>query len=259
MSSTHAIMQPSPEAACPFPARTILGVPVRVAGRDAAIAWLLGRLEHGPQTLVSFANANLLNLVHRRQDAPFLSDFLVLNDGIGIDIASRLLYGAPFPENLNGTDFTPALLGQAGARARVFLFGARPAVVQKAADLFGERHGVRIVGVQDGYGWSAAPDALVGRINESGANILLVALGNPAQERWIHENAARLRPNLLVGVGALLDFTAGAVSRAPRPVQVMRLEWLYRLAQEPRRLGRRYTVDLVAFLGAVLAQRRLSR
>jgi beta-1,4-glucosyltransferase len=252
-------MQPSPEAAIPFPTRTILGVPVCVVGREAAIDWLLARLEQGPQTLVGYANANLLNLLHRQDGASLLADFLVLNDGIGIDIASRLLYGEGFPENLNGTDFTPALLERAGPAARVFLFGARPHVVQKAADLFAERHGVRIVGVRDGYGWSAAPDDLIDRINESGANLLLVALGNPAQERWMRENAHRLRANLLVGVGALFDFTAGAVSRAPQVVQKMRLEWLYRLAQEPRRLGRRYTVELVTFLHAVIGERRAGR
>ncbi|MFO1150472.1 MAG: WecB/TagA/CpsF family glycosyltransferase [Alsobacter sp.] len=259
MPSTHAITQPLAEPGIPFPARTILGVPVRIAGRDEAVAWLLQRLEHGPQTLLCFANTNLLNILRREKNAALLSGFLVLNDGIGIDIASRMLYGEAFPENLNGTDFTPALLERAGPQARVFLFGARAQVVQRAAEVFAGRHGVRVVGVQDGYSWSAAPDELIDRINQSGANILLVALGNPAQERWMRDNAHRLRANLIVGVGALFDFTAGVVSRAPRAVQALRLEWVYRLAQEPRRLGRRYSIDLLAFLGAVLAQRSLGR
>lgn len=246
-------------ADAPFPVRDILGVPVSVATRDEAIAWLLPRLQDGPQVLLSYANTNLLNLVRREGGAALLDGFLVLNDGIGLDIASRLLHGHAFPANLNGTDFTPALLAAAGSRASVFLFGARPEVVGRAAEAFAQRCGVRIAGHADGYGWKADPEALVERINDSGANVILVALGNPQQERWIRETAPRLRANLLVGVGALFDFTAGAVRRAPMWVQKARLEWAYRLAQEPRRLARRYTVELVSFLGAVMAQKQRVR
>lgn len=245
-------------ADAPFPVRDILGVPVSVATRDAAIAWLLPRLAGGPQVLLSYANTNLLNLVRRDGGAHLLDGFLVLNDGIGLDIASRLLHGATFPANLNGTDFTPALLAAAGSDARVFLFGARPDVVGRAAESFRQRLGVTIAGHADGYGWKADPAGLLDRINRSGANVVLVALGNPQQERWMKENAAKLDANLLVGVGALFDFTAGAVRRAPGWVQRARLEWAYRLAQEPRRLARRYTVELVSFLAAVVVQRQRS-
>src|SRR4051794_23210213 len=113
----------------PFPVRDVLGVQVSVADRTRALDWLLDRLDHGPQTLVSFANTNLLNLLHRDGKAAMLDRFLVLNDGIGLDLASRVLHGTAFPENLNGTDFTPAFLLAAGRRARVFLFGGRPEAV----------------------------------------------------------------------------------------------------------------------------------
>lgn len=253
------VLRPAPETP-PFPVRTILGVDVLVARRDEAIAWLLGRLAAGQKTLLSYANTNLLNTMSATPDGlDLMRRFVVLNDGIGLDLASRYLYGESFPDNLNGTDFTPALLAAAGAQARVFLFGARPEVVKKAADTLAARHGVGIAGVQDGYGWSADPEALLARINSSGANIVLVALGNPRQENWMAENAARLDAPLLVGVGALFDFTAGAVARAPELVQKLRLEWLYRLAQEPKRLARRYSVELASFFAAVAAQRRAQR
>jgi beta-1,4-glucosyltransferase len=86
------------------------------------------------------------------------------------------------------------------------------------------------------------------RINASGADIVLVALGNPRQEEWIRQNMGALNANLLVSVGALLDFLSGGVRRAPMWVQKIRFEWLYRLAQEPQRLLRRYTVDIARFL-----------
>ncbi len=239
----------------PFLVRTILQVQICVTSRDCMIAWLLDRLEQGSKASVCFANSNLLTLLHRRKSASLIEDFIVLNDGIGVDLASRLLYGAPFPENLTGTDFTPALLVKAGSRAKVFLFGARPSIVAKAAHSFRDRLGVQIVGVQDGYGWSGAPDELIARINESGANIVLVALGNTAQEKWIRDYAPKMRACLFIGVGALFDFEANAVARAPLFVQKLRMEWLFRLSQEPYRLGRRYTLDLLVFAGAVIGQR----
>lgn len=257
MSSSRAtVLRPEPDPPG-FPVRSILGVDVLVARRDQAIAWLLDRMARRESTLLSFANTNLLNAMSASGDGlQLMRRFTVLNDGIGLDLASRWLYGEPFPDNLNGTDFTPALLAAAGQDARVFLFGARPEVVGRAAQAFAERHGCVIAGVQDGYGWTDDPDDLIRRINESGAQIVLVALGNPRQEHWMAENAARLEASLLIGVGALFDFTAGAVSRAPLTIQRLRLEWLYRLAQEPRRLARRYTVELAAFFRSVAAQKR---
>lgn len=250
------MLRPISEAP-PFPIRTVLGVDILVARRDDMIAWLVGRLRSREKTLISYANTNLLNAMSVAPGGlDLMRRFVVLNDGIGLDLASRYLYGETFPDNLNGTDFTPALLTAAGAEARVFLFGARPGVAAKAAEIFQQRHGVVIAGVEDGFGWKNDPDALLADINGSGANVVLVALGNPRQEHWIADNAARLDAPLLIGVGALLDFTAGEVVRAPDLVQQMRLEWLYRLAQEPRRLARRYSVELVTFFAAVAAQRR---
>jgi beta-1,4-glucosyltransferase len=89
---------------------------------------------------------------------------------------------------------------------------------------------------------------LVESINRSQAEVVLVALGNPIQEEWILANREALDANVVVGVGALFDFWSGDKPRAPLLVQRVRLEWLYRLCLEPRRLLRRYTVDIMAFL-----------
>lgn len=256
-AATATRLPPEPP---PFPIRDILGVRVYVARRGEALGWLQRVFDAGTQVKLGFANTNLLN---KARDLPegtaLLDDFTVLNDGIGLDVASKLLYGESFPDNLNGTDFTPDLLRALGPRARVFLFGSRRESAVRAAAVFRERDRVEVAGIQDGYGWSDAPDDLIRRINASGANVLLVALGNPTQERWIRDNSRFLRPRLIVAVGALFDFTSGAVPRAPRWVQRLRMEWVYRLVREPRRLGRRYTVELVGFLRAVAAQRRNQR
>jgi len=219
--------------------------------RAAALSEHLQRcLARRRQTLLLFANTNFVvqcaalrpRLAHR--------GVLIANDGVGMEIAARLVHGRGFPENLNGTDFIPPLL--AAARVPVFLLGSRPGVAERAAEALA-RQGVEVAGTCDGYAGMADSGALVAAINASGARILVTALGNPLQERWLLDHRDSLAAPLLVGAGALLDFLAGAVPRAPAWVRRARLEWLYRLAREPRRLARRYTVDVLAFLRLCLA------
>ena len=96
-------------------------------------------------------------------------------------------------------------------------------------------------------GIGSAPD-LVQQINATRAQVVLVAMGNPIQERWILAHQDALDANVLVGVGALFDFWSGGKRRAPAFVQRIHMEWFYRLLQEPRRLLRRYTWDILVFL-----------
>ena len=89
--------------------------------------------------------------------------------------------------------------------------------------------------------------ALIQRINQLKPDAILVALGNPQQERWILRYRSELNAKLLVGVGALLDFMSGSVKRAPGWLRSLRLEWLYRLYGEPKRLFKRYTIEMLRF------------
>ena len=112
---------------------------------------------------------------------------------------------------------------------------------------------MRIAGVEAPRVDLAAPDeALVDRIAAAKPDFVLVALGAPKQEFWIHRNRARLRPAVLLGVGATLEFLAGRVRRAPAWISRAGLEWLFRLALEPRRLARRYLINDPQFAGIVL-------
>jgi len=241
----------------PFPTRDILGVPVSVCSREEAVGFLLKRLGQRRLTLVAFANANLLTiLADEPAGADLLRPFLVFNDGVGLEIASKLLYGARFPSNLNGSDLTPALLAAAPRATRLFLFGGQPGVARKAANVITQRFGLPVCGTRDGYGETRDPANLIESIRGARPDIVLVALGNPRQERWIAENGARLGAPIVMGIGALFDFLANIVPRAPLAVQRLRLEWLWRLALEPRRLGKRYTVDLVTFLWRVWQKRQ---
>lgn len=172
---------------------------------------------------------------------------LVLPDGIGIRLVTRL-FGGRMLQNCNGTDFSPILLRAAAAENHsVFLLGGREGVAEAASRKLVEKiPDLRIAGTHSGY---LSDDArVIKMINDSGADILLVAMGVPLQEKWIHRHQAELRPGLCLGVGALFDFLSGRIRRAPMWIRKIHLEWCWRILTDPKRLGRRYLVDGVKIL-----------
>lgn len=204
------------------------------------------------QQALFFANTNFIVQCQPLQAQMNQTKTVIVNDGIGVDIATWLVHRCSFPENLNGTDFIPRYLHSVRENARVFLLGGKPEVATRAANTLKTEFGVEVVGTRDGYGQSRDAAEVVGAINAAQANVLLVAMGNPAQEKWILDHRQDLQASVLIGVGALLDFLAGDKPRAPRIVQKLRLEWLYRLSLEPARLLRRYTLDIAVFLSLCL-------
>src|SRR5262249_27251368 len=150
-----------------------------------------------------------------------------------------------FPENLNGSDFTPQLLACVPAGTRVFLYGAREPVVRMAAQVLEARFPIVVAGWRDGYHRDTAEIAR--DINEAKADLVLVALGNPIQEKWIAKFRPIITAPVLIAVGGYFDFAANQVPRAPLWIRKLRAEWLYRLSCEPRRLWRRYTIGVASF------------
>lgn len=195
-----------------------------------------------------FANTNLVVKSASLENTLDATGTIVCNDGIGLDIATWLLYRQRFPENMNGTDFVPYLLQHAPNPLKVFLFGAEPGVADAAARHIESQLGAKVVGCCNGFDQSKDITKLKAMIANSGADVLLVALGNPAQENWILKHHPELPIPIAIGVGALFDFMAKRKVRAPKFIQQLHLEWLYRLLQEPRRLMRRYTWDILVFL-----------
>jgi exopolysaccharide biosynthesis WecB/TagA/CpsF family protein len=237
--------------------RRVLGIQVAGAGWREAIDMMAGRLRDRKFTRVTFLNAHNANIA--ATDPAFahaLEDFLVLPDGVGIDIASKLLYGSSFPANLNGTDFIPALLKTAASPLTVALLGASPGIAEAAAArlaAMAPRH--RIVVIGDGYFPAEEEMAILGRIANLRPDILLVAMGVPRQELWIARHIDARHCTLPIAVGALFDFLSGSVPRAPLWLRRVRLEWLFRLIVEPRRLWRRYLIGNPVFLWRVLRQK----
>lgn len=230
--------------------RSILDVPILAQTTAGAIDLLERRYDDGAPGAVVFANAHTLN--NTVADAcvrAMLDRSIVFNDGIGVDIASRLLFGQTFPENLNGTDFVPEYLKRTRHRHRIFLLGGRPGIAEKAAArlaMLAPQHA--IAGCCHGYMPDSETNEVVATIRRSGADILLVAMGNPQQEAWLDAHLKDTGCKLGFGVGGLFDFLAEVVPRAPRWVQSARIEWAFRLAQEPGRLWRRYLVQMPIFL-----------
>ncbi len=200
---------------------------------------------------VAFLNAHCGNVMAKDTiyaDALSTAD-MVLPDGIGVELAAKFC-GKRFAENLNGTDFTPALLRAAAAQGlSVYLLGARPGVAEEAARrLCLSIPGLRIVGTRDGYDGMADEEAAIAAINAARPDILIAALGVPMQDVWLARNAPRLTARITMGVGALLDFLSGRVRRAPAFVRRARAEWIWRLASEPRRMAKRYLAGNLSFL-----------
>ncbi|WP_251637834.1 WecB/TagA/CpsF family glycosyltransferase [Sporosarcina sp. NCCP-2716] len=174
-------------------------------------------------------------------------------DGVGILLASKLKKGT-ITSRVTGVDMMARLLQFAASDQQpVYLYGAKPEVVEKAAENIRRDYpGIPIAGMTDGY--EHDEEALVQRIADSGAKILFVALGSPKQELWIRRNMGRLH-NVLVfqGVGGSFDVFSGTVKRAPALFRKTGTEWFYRLCSDPKRLKRQ--MNLPRFLLRVLTEK----
>ena len=185
---------------------------------------------------------------------------LVVPDGIGVVIASRIKKGEKLPERVAGYDLVQNTMKEAVKEGyKYYFFGSKPGISEEAAVKMREAYpGIEIVGTRNGYFKSEDEADIIADINASGANILLVALGAPKQEKWIEANK-HLMPNVRVaiGVGGSLDVMSGNVKRAPIAFQKLGLEWFYRLLKEPTRFKR--MLVLPEFLIKVIFYKKESR
>jgi N-acetylglucosaminyldiphosphoundecaprenol N-acetyl-beta-D-mannosaminyltransferase len=182
---------------------------------------------------------------------------LVTPDGIGVIWSARLL-DLPLYERVSGVDLALALCSLCREKGySLFLVGAAPGVADEAADKLKERFpGLRIAGTRHGFFTTEEEPEIVRLIREARPDILLVALGIPRQEKWIKRHLQELQVPVCIGVGGSLDVYAGRVPRAPEWVQRLGMEWLYRTARDPRRLGRMLLLPRLIFL---TLQRRMTQ
>src|ERR1700746_3116777 len=160
-----------------------------------------------------------------------------LCDGAGISLAAMLLHRRRLPR-CTGIDLFLKLIGLSALEGwKVFLLGATPQSNDAACRALVKRFpGLRIAGSWHGYFEDSA--AVVNRINDSGADLLMVAMGSPRQEFWISEHRPHLKTAFCMGVGGSLDVVGGAVRRAPRLFQKTGTEWFFRFLSPPSRTRR---------------------
>jgi len=213
---------------------------------------------------------NVDHIICAREDAWFREVYkdasLSLADGKPL-LWMAQLQGEPLPEKVSGSDLMLPLMERAAAEGwRVYLVGATPEVSAAGERRLREQFpSLQIVG-RDTSHWSTqkrrTPAAMevVRQIREARADLVVVALGSPKQELWMDTFADEIRPSVAIGLGASLDFVAGASRRAPRWMSEAGLEWAFRLAREPRRLAHRYLVRgprIVPIFAAAWVRRRL--
>ena len=174
---------------------------------------------------------------------------IVVPDGTGVVWATRYLR-LPAPERVTGTDMLPELARLCAQKGyRLYLLGAAPGVAEIAAERLQElAPDLQIAGTYAGSPDPAEEDVIIERIRSAQADLLCVAYGAPAQELWIGRNLNRLPVAMAIGVGGAFDFLAGRQVRAPRLMQQVGLEWLYRLYREPRRWRRMLALPKFAIL-----------
>ena len=231
----------------------VAGVPIDDLNMPEALDQIEAFIQSRQPHQVATVNADFVVKVWDDAELRYIlnnADMLTA-DGMPLVWGARWL-GVDLRGRVTGADLVPAL-AERGARLgwRFFLLGGRPGVAEKASQVLAQRYpGFKVVGM---YSPPFAPVVEMGseaveRIRAAAPDVLLVAFGNPKQEKWIYMHNAGLNVPVSIGVGGSLDFVAGLIPRAPLWMQNSGLEWLYRLIQEPGRMWKRYVVDLVLFV-----------
>ena len=239
---------------------SVLGVKICDVTKTDAMRLMNGLIRAGAGRChaVFIVNAHTLNVATELRDYRDVlnsADF-VFNDGTGVRWAARQR-GVELRANLVGTDLIPEFFdATAHSGYRYFLLGADSETMEKAAAVARDRFvGWTQAGYHHGFVENGRVDALIKRINASKCDMLLVGMGNPIQERWIHCHQSRLRVPLAIGVGGMFDHWIDKPRRAPLWVRKMGCEWVHKLILQPHK-WRRYLLGNPEFLFRMTASKR---
>jgi len=249
---------------------SIFGIEIDAVPKETAVSqimeWIYSKHRDHCRYVVT---PNVNHVVKLHGDEKFRHAYsgaaLVLADGKPVVLASRLLR-QPIPETVPGSDLVPALFeeGQARGGLRVFLLGAEPGVAECAAIRVQARWpSVRVVctysppfGFERNY---TENRKILRQIRHCNPELLVVGLGAPKQELWVHQHIEEINAKVTICAGATIDFLAGHKARAPLLMRRFGLEWLHRLLTEPGRLFKRYAYDACIFPRLVWREWRSSR
>ncbi len=256
----------SVDEAAHLPVVLLKGVELHAITEKQCIEHILRNLDNGVGGTVVTPNLDILRRCRRDlQFATLVSESdLVVADGMPLVWASRL-QGTPLPERVAGSDLISSLSIAAAKRGRsIFLLGGDPGAAAGAAEILRQRApGLNVTGTYvPPYGFETKTEEmskLIVALTEAKPDIIWVALGSPKQEILINRIRPMLPESWWLGVGISFSFLTGEVKRAPRWLQVIGLEWLHRVFQEPKRLFRRYFVDGIPFAASLMCSALANR
>jgi N-acetylglucosaminyldiphosphoundecaprenol N-acetyl-beta-D-mannosaminyltransferase len=237
--------------------RIVLGIPIDPFTMKQAIGRCTDVLDSGGYLAIGVVNA--AKVMAMRQDPRLMKAVcgchLITADGQSVVWASRLVR-APLPERVAGIDLFEELLAEAERRKdSVYFLGARPEVLASMLDEIGRRFpSLPVAGARDGYFRAGEEAEVAADIRRSGARLLFVGISSPKKEIFLDQWGEATGASVVHGVGGSFDIMAGLTRRAPGWYQRLGLEWLYRVKQEPLRLGRRYLTTNVSFLVLLVAE-----
>lgn len=216
---------------------------------DEALDCVLDMLSGKTAKKVYTPNSEIIMQANRDAELKHLlndADLLVA-DGAGVVLASRIL-DRKLKQKVSGFDLVKRIFMNTDRRiTSFFIFGGKPGVSEQASiNILSEFPRANILGYRNGYFNDVDIPDIIRQINASKAEILLVGLGAPKQEKWIHEHAHELNCKVIMGIGGSIDVFAGTASLAPEFIRKAGFEWLYRLLKEPSRYKR--MVDLPRFM-----------
>lgn len=250
-------MTKTPALDLPHERVQILGMPVDALTMDACMERVATFVGSGEPHLVVTADSS--GIVQAQTD-PVLADLyhtadLVTPDSAGVVWAMRRK-GRPVPARVSGVDIVDRVCAISADRGwRIFFLGAAPGVAELAAERMRLRHpGCNVVGARHGYFPPESDAVVAAEVAQATPDILFVAMGIPRQEKFIRATEAIIGAKVAMGVGGSFDVFSGNVRRAPKLLQRMKLEWLWRLAQNPKKIGK--VMLLPRFVALVLRERR---
>ena len=233
----------------------LFGLKIHNDSMMEAINWVTAKLEE--PTIKQrckvgfFVNVHSVNLAqkHTQFKAHLNQADRCFSDGFGMRIAARK-NRVQLKDNVNGTDMLPDLCKTAVKKGlSIYLLGGKPSVAKTTAHNLCQQHpGLQIAGSADGYFEPNSYLKVIEKINESQADILLLAMGSPAQEKWLIQHANLINCRTALAVGGLFDFYSGKISRAPLWMRELGMEWVWRLIQEPKAKFNRYIIGNPLFL-----------
>jgi N-acetylglucosaminyldiphosphoundecaprenol N-acetyl-beta-D-mannosaminyltransferase len=230
---------------------TLLGIPISNVTTERALEIIWDHMDNSSPSEIHFVNAHCINVAAKNSvyQSILQNSKAIFPDGSGIRKAGATL-NHPIVDNVNGTDLFPLLCNEcAKSNKKIYLLGGKPEVAEKSAQWANEYVDSEIIaGSHDGFFTEEQTQEILNEINESKADLLLVGMGVPRQELWIHEHLSAIQVGVVMGVGGLFDYYSGTIPRSPSFMRKLGIEWVWRLMMEPKRMWRRYIIGNIEFL-----------